>query len=45
MEKSDIEDTLGYDDEQEKEGDRPLTARIESLRTRSTSVDAGGVSK
>lgn len=41
----DLEDTLGYDDEQEKEGARPLTARIESLRTRSASVDAGGASR
>ena len=41
----DLEETLGYDDEQEKEGSRSITARLESLRTRSTSVDAGGVSK
>lgn len=41
----DLEGTLGYDDEQEKEGARPLTSRLESLRTRSASVDEGGVSK
>ena len=40
-----LEGALGYDDEQEKEGVRPLTAKIESLRTRSSSVDAGGASK
>jgi len=41
----DLEDTLGYDEEQEKEGARPLTARLESLRSGSSSATAGGASK